>query len=365
MKSVSSSQAKKRMSIPLPQINYNSYKKAPTMFNKTEKEKIDEFSIPPNFDFNCDNSQYLDDVLILNQDGFTQEEQEIQITNNNDNDGSLEQTLNLNEKYIDESNQQTDQMNKILSVLNNILEENNIKPQKSNTNPTNLNEMLEFMANNNISINENSFKNEKNIFFQIKDESKNIMPSVKKSPKKFSDEEDTLLKNIVKCFGAKNWKFIAFLMPNKTSRQCRDRYMNYLAPGFIHTEWTIEEDTLLAQKFRELGPKWTKIQKYFPSRTANAIKNRYNYTIRKVLQRPHLLQNFNSQIDKSKGKCNYKNVPKLNKKEEKSEYDDIKFEIYHADINNTNIDNYNSYECFLGNIDVNENDLFLNYLNNN
>ena len=43
MKSVSSSQAKKRMSIPLPQINYNSYKKAPTMFIKTENEKKDVF----------------------------------------------------------------------------------------------------------------------------------------------------------------------------------------------------------------------------------------------------------------------------------------------------------------------------------
>ena len=133
---------------------------------------------------------------------------------------------------------------------------------------------------------------------QIKDESKNIMPSVKKSPKKFSDEEDTLLKNIVKCFGAKNWKFIAFLMPNKTSRQCRDRYMNYLAPGFVHSEWSDEEDMLLAEKYLEFGPQWAKIQRFFPSRTANSIKNRYNYT---VCRKWHL---FNSD-KKSKKSFNH------------------------------------------------------------
>lgn len=101
--------------------------------------------------------------------------------------------------------------------------------------------------------------------------------------RKFSEEEDEMLKRIVFTFGPKNWRLIASLMPDRTPRQCRDRYSNYLAPGFIHSEWTKEEDKLLAEKFVLLGPKWTQIRQYFPFRTANDIKNRYNYTVSRKL----------------------------------------------------------------------------------
>lgn len=97
--------------------------------------------------------------------------------------------------------------------------------------------------------------------------------------KKFTEEEDEMLKRIVFTFGAKNWRLIASLMPGRTPRQCRDRYSNYLAPGFIHSEWSKEEDKLLAEKYAEIGPKWTQLRQYFPFRTANDIKNRYNYTV--------------------------------------------------------------------------------------
>lgn len=66
-------------------------------------------------------------------------------------------------------------------------------------------------------------------------------------------------------------------------RQCRDRYMNYLAPGFIISEWTKEEDILLAQKYIEFGPHWTIIQRFFPTRTTNAIKNRFKYALSKKM----------------------------------------------------------------------------------
>lgn len=102
--------------------------------------------------------------------------------------------------------------------------------------------------------------------------------------RKFSEEEDERLKNIVFTFGPKNWRLIASLMPDRTPRQCRDRYSNYLAPGFIHSEWTKEEDNLLAEKYTLLGPKWTQIRQFFPFRTANDIKNRFNYTVSKKIE---------------------------------------------------------------------------------
>lgn len=102
--------------------------------------------------------------------------------------------------------------------------------------------------------------------------------------KLFSQEEDEMLKRVVYLFGAKNWKLIATMIPGRTPRQCRDRYANYLAPGFVRKQWTAEEDKLLAEKYKIYGPKWTQLKQFFPQRTANDIKNRYNYTISRKMK---------------------------------------------------------------------------------
>lgn len=113
--------------------------------------------------------------------------------------------------------------------------------------------------------------------------------------KKFSQEEDELLKKIVSKSGPKNWKSIASLMTNRTSRQCRDRYHNYLAPGFNRSDWNEEEDKLLADKYLEFGPKWTSLKIFFNNRTANDIKNRYNYTVSKKYNKKNQNSNENKE----------------------------------------------------------------------
>lgn len=100
---------------------------------------------------------------------------------------------------------------------------------------------------------------------------------------KFSREEDEMLKMFVSKLGAKKWRLISSLMPGRTQKQCRDRYMNYLAPGFIRTEWTNEEDDLLLEKYHLYGSRWSQIRQFFPNRTSNDIKNRFNYTISRKL----------------------------------------------------------------------------------
>lgn len=144
---------------------------------------------------------------------------------------------------------------------------------------------IDFNQPNDINVNNvnGNAKNElKKKYSKNKSHSKKEEKIEKKTHQMFSQDEDQLLKNIVAIFGPKNWRLIASMVPNKTSRQCRDRYMNYLAPGLVHSDWSIEEDNLLIEKYNEFGSCWTKIQQYFPCRTANAIKNRYNYTIRKM-----------------------------------------------------------------------------------
>lgn len=134
----------------------------------------------------------------------------------------------------------------------------------------------------------------------IEDDNSNInQKDTDSKHKKFSKEEDEMLKRIVLKFGPKNWRLIASLMPGRTKRQCRDRYVNYLSPGFIRTQWSKEEDDLLAEKFILYGPKWAIIRQFFPQRTSNDIKNRFNYTVSRRFNSNNITRISQSKILKS------------------------------------------------------------------
>ena len=142
-----------------------------------------------------------------------------------------------------------------------------------------------------------------NLFFQKQKDLEKICCKKLKENKvgvtcrrKFTEKEDLILKNAVNIFGSYNWKIIASLVPGRNPRQCRDRYTNYLAPGLVHIEWSEDEDKLLAEKFNLFGPKWTQIRQYFPTRSANDIKNRYNYTVCHKIHK-YNLQTSQSQIN--------------------------------------------------------------------
>lgn len=102
----------------------------------------------------------------------------------------------------------------------------------------------------------------------------------KKIRKVFSPDEDTLLKALIEKYGFQ-WNAIADHMPSRNSRQCRDRWNNYLRPKINQSPWTEAEDKLLYQKYGEYGPKWYLLSEFFNNRTLNNIKNRWNTIYRK------------------------------------------------------------------------------------
>lgn len=91
----------------------------------------------------------------------------------------------------------------------------------------------------------------------------------------FTYKEDEQLKKLVLEYGEHDWKTIADNLGTRTPRQCRERYKNYLMPGIVNGPWTVDEDMLLYSKFHEIGPHWTIISQFFPSRSEINIKNRW------------------------------------------------------------------------------------------
>lgn len=98
---------------------------------------------------------------------------------------------------------------------------------------------------------------------------------VYKGRSKFSPDEDRELLALVEEYGTKNWILVAEHMPNRNSRQCRERYLNYLDPNRNTDPWTEDEDRLLEEKYAKYGPRWVHMVKFFPHRTDAMIKNRH------------------------------------------------------------------------------------------
>lgn len=97
----------------------------------------------------------------------------------------------------------------------------------------------------------------------------------------FSIDEDRKLLKLVHLFGTEQWNCVASGIPNRTARQCRDRYKHYLDPNVNHNPWSLEENELLLKKVDELGKRWKVISQFFKNRTDVHIKNHYKTLISK------------------------------------------------------------------------------------
>eukprot|EP00299_Pterocystis_sp_00344_P020214 c9934_g1_i1.p1 GENE.c9934_g1_i1~~c9934_g1_i1.p1 ORF type:complete len:231 (+),score=5.36 c9934_g1_i1:68-694(+) len=87
--------------------------------------------------------------------------------------------------------------------------------------------------------------------------------------------EDELLEQAVAKYGPKRWSLIASLVPNRTSKQCCERWHAYLRPGINRGDWTPEEDRIVENLIDRFGCRWSLIASHLPGRTDVAIKNRF------------------------------------------------------------------------------------------
>lgn len=100
----------------------------------------------------------------------------------------------------------------------------------------------------------------------------------------FTDRENYIIKESVKIFG-EDWDTISKRLPGRSPKQIHDRYINYLRDGLRNGPWSSQEDAVLIQMYKAIGPKWSKMMINLPGRSGNDIKNRWHkHLVKKVLQ---------------------------------------------------------------------------------
>jgi myb proto-oncogene protein len=103
---------------------------------------------------------------------------------------------------------------------------------------------------------------------------------------KWTEDEDSNLKNVVQTHGAKAWAEIAALVPGRTTKQCRCRWKDALNPSIGGAsgrtgKWTAVEDSKLKDAVQTHGDKgWSAISALILGRTEKQCNNRWNYVLR-------------------------------------------------------------------------------------
>jgi hypothetical protein len=94
---------------------------------------------------------------------------------------------------------------------------------------------------------------------------------------RWTPDEDLILAGSVPRQLTPNWPVIAQLLPGRTGKQCRERWVNKISPMVNRKTWADEEDAILIDYQREHGNEWAQIARLLPGRSPTHVKNRWQW----------------------------------------------------------------------------------------
>ena len=72
---------------------------------------------------------------------------------------------------------------------------------------------------------------------------------------------------------------------NKSGKQCRERWINFLCPNINKGMWSEKEEKILFSTQLKIGNKWSELAKLLPGRSENDIKNHFYSKLRKYIRK--------------------------------------------------------------------------------
>jgi hypothetical protein len=113
---------------------------------------------------------------------------------------------------------------------------------------------------------------------------KNSQRSAKKG--NWVEEEDQLLLSWVNENGATKWTECSKQIKGRCGKQCRERWVNILNPDVKKGNWSDHEQEVIFQNLSTHMTSWSSMSKILPGRTENSIKNYFYSSVRRLKSNP-------------------------------------------------------------------------------
>ena len=115
----------------------------------------------------------------------------------------------------------------------------------------------------------------------------------------------------------------------RSTKQCKDRWLNHLKTGLSNKPFSILERNLISELIVEYGTSWANICEFLPERSENQVKNFINATVRRNIRRYNKFKPEHEKLKANSLKLleysEFKNILLWGKEVKKKNFIEIKF----------------------------------------